>query len=113
MGEYANERINNYLSGRWGTPLPQRTYATTTRSAIAGNRFSIVEVKFGKTNRLPGTKLIVCDQNEEFYWVWAAKKVTGIAKNVCTVLQSDLSLNQALAAMGRKPYGPPPAEEDI
>lgn len=107
MGEFANEHVNNFLSGRWGIPLPTpRVYPTTTRGAIAGNRFSVVEVAGGNTNRIPGTKLVVCARDEKFYWVWASQKVTGIAKDVCKVLHDDLALNDALAKLGRKPYLP-------
>lgn len=106
MGEYADYAIQGYLSGRRGMPIPrQREYPTTTRSAIAGNLFHIVEVKGCNTNRVPGTKLIVCDSSETAYWVWASGKVTGIAKDVCTVLEANLSLSVALARLKRKPYG--------
>lgn len=111
MGEISDEHVNNFASGRWGIPLPKvREYPTTTRAAIAGERFSIVEVIGGKTNRLPGMRLVVCEHNEANYWVWASSGVTGIAKAVCKVLESDLPLNAALAKMGRKAYGQPPID---
>lgn len=106
MGEYAEQHIENYISGRWGSRMPApREYPTTTRAAIAGQRFHIVEVVHGKTNRFPGTQLVVCDNTEENYWVWASKGVTGIRKDVCKVIDADLSLADALARTGRKPYG--------
>lgn len=107
MGDIADRHVENFASGRWGMPLPkERTYPTTTRAAIADQRFSIVEVVGGRTNRIPGTRLIVCDHDEANYWVWASKGVTGIAKAVCKVLEFDLPLNAALAKAGRKAYGP-------
>ena len=106
MGEYADLHIEQYISGRFGIPLPkQREYPTTTKAAIADRFFHIVEVTGVNTNRMPGTKLVVCDHNELSYWVWTSKGVTGIGKNVCTVLEANLSLNDALARTGRKPYG--------
>lgn len=105
MGEYADYEVQRYLSGNRGMPVGrQREFPTTTRSAIAGNLFHIVEVKGGNTNRIPGTKLIVCDNTETTYWVWASNKVTGIAKDVCKVLEANLPLSVALARLKRKPY---------
>jgi len=109
MGDIANEHVGNFLSGRWGIPIPpKREYPTTTRAAIAGQRFHIVEVAGGGTNRVQGTKLVVCDNTPETYWVWASKGVTGIKKEHCRVIEADLSLADALARTGRKPYTPPP-----
>jgi hypothetical protein len=34
-----------------------------------------------QTNRLPGTKLVVCDKDDVGYWVWTRKGVSGIAKS--------------------------------
>jgi hypothetical protein len=105
MGEYADLHIEQYTSGRFGSPMPkQREYPKTTKAAIAGNRFHIVEVVHGNTSRLPGQKLVVCDNTEKGYWVWASSGVSGIAKDVCKVLEADLSLADALARTGRKPY---------
>lgn len=107
MGEYAEQHIENYINGRWGIPMPKpREYPTTTKAAIASQRFHIVEVTGGSTNRFPGTKLVVCDNTEESYWVWASKGVTGIRKAVCKVLDANLSLAEALSRAGRKPYTP-------
>ncbi|MCZ8255170.1 MAG: hypothetical protein O9327_05860 [Polaromonas sp.] len=114
MGEISDEHVNNFASGRWGIPLPKvREYPTTTRAAIAGQRFSIVEVIGGKTNRVPGMRLVVCEHDEANYWVWASSGVTGIAKVVCKVLESDLPLNAALAKTGRKSYGASPREDQV
>ena len=108
MGDIANDHVNNFLSGRWGIPLPKpREYPRTTKAAIAGRRFSIVEVVGGKTNRVPGTRLVVCDNDETSYWVWASRDVSGIAKDVCKVLHADLALADALARTGRKAYVAP------
>lgn len=105
MGDIANHHVNMLTSGRWGIPQPsRREFPKTTKAAIAGQRFSVVEVTGGRTNRIPGTKLVVCDQDDTTYWVWASKDVTGIAKDVCKVLHADLALNEALSKMGRKVY---------
>lgn len=105
MGEIADQHVGKFASGSWGTRLPlQREYPKTTRAAIAGQRFSTVEVVGGRTNRIPGTKLVVCDQDATTYWVWASAGVTGIAKDVCKVLDAGLTLNEALAKLGRKLY---------
>jgi len=107
MGEYAEQHIENYINGRWGMSMPkQHEYPKTTKAAIADRVFHIVEVMVSsKTNRLPGTKLVVCDNTDELYWVWASKEVTGIRKDVCKVLEANLPLADALARTGRKPYG--------
>lgn len=107
MGYEADRMIGNFISGRWGIPLGKRStkvHARTTRSAIAHQLFSIVEVTGLATNRIQGTKLIVCDQDEQTYWVWASSGVTGIRKSVCTVLHADLPLADALQRLKRKPY---------
>ena len=110
MGDYADQRIEQYISGRRGMPLPkQREYPKTTKAAIAGQLFHVVEVKPGmgmKTNRTAGMKLVVCDRDESSYWVWASQQVSGIAKDVCAVLEANLTLADALARTGRKAYGP-------
>lgn len=113
MGDIANDHVNNFLSGRWGTPIPKHPeLPTISRSAIAHMRFKIVEVVGGKTNRFPGTKLVVCEQNAAAYWVWASSKVTGIAKAVCRDVTEEMSLNEALRALGRRPYAvSAPAEQ--
>lgn len=111
MGEYANQHVSNFTSGRWGMPLPkQREYPKTTRAAIAGARFKVVEVVGGATNRMPGTKLVVTENGETSYWVWASSGVTGISQAVCKTIEADLSLDQALAKLGRKPYQPKPTD---
>ncbi|HDR9103665.1 hypothetical protein [Paraburkholderia sp. A3RO-2L] len=112
MGEYAELHIEQYISGRFGVRVPQaREYPKTSKAAIADRLFHIVEVKPGtgmKTNRTPGMKLVVCDNTEELYWVWASNEVNGIRKDVCTVLEANLPLAEALSRTGRKPYGPKP-----
>jgi hypothetical protein len=117
MGEYAEMHIEQYISGRFGIPMPKKTpvYPKTTKAAIAGQLFHIVEVKAGmgmKTNRTPGMKLVVCDNTEDLYWVWASNEVNGIRKDVCTVLEANLPLSEALARAGRKPYGPKPVKAE-
>ncbi|WP_157639880.1 hypothetical protein [Burkholderia ubonensis] len=115
MGEYAEQHIENYIRGRFGIPMPkQREYPKTSKAAIAGQLFHIVEVKPGmgmRTNRTAGMKLVVCDRDETSYWVWASQQVSGIAKDVCTVLEANLPLSEALAKSGRKPYGPKPSQQ--
>ena len=108
MGEYADLQIEAFFAGRMGSHIPKpREFPQTSRHAIANERFKIVEVtNTAQTNRLRGTKLIVCDQDDTYYWVWASQKVTGIAKAACSTLKDDLTLNDALAALGRKPYVP-------
>jgi hypothetical protein len=104
MGSIAEAHIGNYLSGRWGLPVSNRQFPKTSRASIADNRFLIVEVVSTKTNRSLGTRLIVCEQNETTYWVWASAKVTGIAKAVCKPVSTEMTLNEALTTLGRKPY---------
>jgi hypothetical protein len=107
MGEYADMHIEKYLSGRFGIRVPTpREYPTTTKAAIAERAFHIVQVKPGRTNRSAGSKLVVCDNDAESFWVWASSSVTGIRKDVCTVLEANLTLADALARTGRKPYVP-------
>lgn len=107
MGEYAEMYLERHLSGRFGIRVaPPREYPKTTKAAIAGNKFHIVEVTSFKSNRSRGTKLVVCDNDEASYWVWASNAVTGIRKDACTVLVADLPLADALAQTGRKPYKP-------
>ena len=107
MGEYADLYTERYLSGRLGMRVaPPRVYPTTTKAAIAENKFHIVEVTSFKTNRSRGSKLVVCDHDDESYWVWASNAVTGIRKDACTVLVADLPLADALERTGRKPYKP-------
>lgn len=107
MGEISDLHIRNFEDGRWAADrvqTAQRTYPTARREDIAGNRFAVVRVVGGRTNRMPGTLLIVCDQNDEHYWVWTSKGVTGIAKAVCQVICNDLSLQEALTRLNRKPW---------
>jgi hypothetical protein len=107
MGEYAEQYLDRYLSGRFGIRVAKpREYPKTTKAAIAGNKFHIVEVTSFNTNRSRGSKLVVCDNDEKSYWVWASNSVTGIQKDACTVLEADLTLADALARTGRKPYSP-------
>lgn len=48
MGEYAEQNIENYISGRWGMRVEKpRMYPTTTKAAIADRPFHIVTVKAG------------------------------------------------------------------
>lgn len=117
MGEYAEQHIEGYIQGRFGIPCPKaRVYEQISKAEIAHLPFSIVEVNEDaghKTNREPGSKLVVCDKDDSTYWVWASKKVTGIAKGVCTVLEANLPLADALARTGRKSYGPAQPETGI
>jgi hypothetical protein len=107
MGEFAELHIQRYMSGRFGIPMPKaREYPKTTKAAIAGNKFHIVEVTSFETNRSRGMKLVVCDNDAETYWVWASSSVTGIRKVDCKVLEADLTLADALERTGRKPYKP-------
>lgn len=107
MGEYAEQYLERYLSGRFGIPAGKpREYPKTTKAAIAGNKFHIVEVTSFNTNRSRGMKLVVCDNDATTYWVWASSSVTGIRKEDCKVLEADLTLDDALARTGRKPYKP-------
>jgi hypothetical protein len=114
MGEYAEQYMEQYISGRFGVRVPQqREYPKMSKAAIADRLFHIVEVMPGmgmKTNRTPGMKLVVCDNTDELYWVWASSEVSGIRKDVCKVLEADLPLAEALARTGRKPYGPKPQQ---
>lgn len=96
MGEIANYYVSMYSSGAWGVPIgKKREFPTTTKQAIKDNVFYVVEVIGGNTNRVVGTKLIVCDNTEESYWVYASNGVTGIQKNVCKVLSPLLTLLEA------------------
>lgn len=107
MGEIADSHIRNFASGRWGSRIPEpREYPKTTKAAIAGRRFAIVEVTGFKTVRSIGSKLVVTDNEAmpESYWVWQSKQVTGIRKDQCTVLEADLAIDDALAKTGRKLY---------
>lgn len=105
MGEYADQMIAGYLSGRRGIPIGKgREYEKVSRSAIAHQRFKVVTVIGGRTNRMPGTKLVVTEKDETTYHVWASNAVTGIAKAVCQTLKEDMSLNEALGYLGRKLY---------
>lgn len=123
MGDEADFLIERYyLSERACNPLRDRplrnrsfqdrpTHPTTTRAAIADKEFKIAVVLGGKegpalmrTNRLPGTKLIVCDNTEDTFWVWASSGITGIHKGSVKVVENGLSINEALSALGRKPY---------
>jgi hypothetical protein len=104
MGSIAEAHVANFLSGRWGLPMDTRQFPKTSRASIADNRFLIVEVVGVKTNRTLGTRLVVCEQNETTYWVWASAKVTGIAKAVCKPVSNEMTLNEALNVLGRKPY---------
>ncbi|RQR65379.1 hypothetical protein DIE18_02540 [Burkholderia sp. Bp9125] len=109
MGEYAELYMEQYISGRFGMPVQkQREFPKISKAEIADRPFYIVEVTGGNTTRLPGQKLVVCDNTEEGYWVWTAKGVSGISKTVCKVLEANLPLAQALARTGRKPYGGAP-----
>lgn len=107
MGEYANYAIKGMLSGRHpvGPAVSSRVYPTTKKAEIAHKLFHVVEVIGGNTNRMRGTMLIVCDQDESSYWVWTSSGVSGIAKDVCRVVQANMALSVALASRGRKPYG--------
>lgn len=107
MGEFADLHIEQFINRRWGMPIPPaQAYASVSRADIAERQFKIVEVVGGRTNRLPGTKLVVTDKDDSNYHVWARKQVTGIAKSVCKTLGDDMALNEALKSLGRRPYGP-------
>ena len=114
MGDIADEHISRFASGAWGTRIHEpKVYPKTTKAAIAHQLFKIVMTLDGQqghpavqTNRIPGTRLIVCDnsENEEAYWVWASQGVTGIHKGCCKALREGLTIHEALAALGRKPW---------
>lgn len=113
MGYHADRHVENYASGRWGMPCPGTSFAPISikKPDIAGERFKIVEVVGSpttSTNRTLGSKLIVCDCSEkpDRYLIWASKSVTAISKEVCRTLKEDLSINEALTELGRKPYKP-------
>lgn len=107
MGEIADLHVRNFTAGRWGQSLPvQREHPRTTKAAIRDKSFSVVEVIGGRTNRIVGTKLVVCDNDDANFWVWASNKVTGIAKDVCKVLEAGLTVEEALqrrTALSRRP----------
>lgn len=87
-------------------PLPRM--ASTTKSDLANRRFSVVEVVGGRTNRMRGTRLVVCENTETTYWVWAARGVTTILKEACRQVEANLSLDAALAKAQRKVSMAPP-----
>lgn len=113
MGDIADRHVDNFASGRWGVPMRSGpAHPTISRAEIAEREFKIVLVlgdRWGTpevpTNRIPGTKLVVCNKDENSYWVWARERVTGIHKKSCKVLSEGHTLNQALALLGRKLYG--------
>ncbi len=106
MGEIADYHVNMFASGRWGMPIPkQREYAKTSKETIKNQRFNIVKVISEiHSNRFYGTVLVVTEQNEDFYWVWASNKVTGIAKKACETLEENLDVQSALEIRKTK-YG--------
>jgi hypothetical protein len=111
MGDIADSHVRNFTSGRWGMRVPvQREYPKTTKAAIAARRFSIVEVTGFRTNRSLGMRLVVTENDAEFYWVWTSKEITGIAIDQCKVIECNLDLNDALAKTNRKLYN---ASNDI
>ena len=96
MGEIADHRVSMYCSGAWGMPVGRElNFPRTTKEEIKDSIFFIVEVVGFNTNRVRGTKLIVCEQNEDTYWVWTSKGVTGIRKEVCRVISEGMSIEQA------------------
>ncbi len=112
------------LFERYGIPLPEEyqsfiedededassssnngsEYPKAKKHRLAFERFSIVELHSDTTRRRKGMKLIVCEQSSTHYWVWASKKITGIKKCVCDVIYKNLSIDEALIKMGKKPY---------
>lgn len=107
MGEIADLHVRNFTSGRWGMRIAaQREFPTTTKAAIAGHRFSIVKITGFRTGRKYGSKLVVTENDETSYWVWASSAVTGIARDQCEVVEADLDLSEALLKTGRKAYKP-------
>lgn len=104
MGENSDRHVSMYTSGKWGIPIPPaREYPRTTKEAIKDCVFSIVKtLNNGKSNRMPGEILLVTDQNEDFYWVWASKQVTGIAKAACEILETGLSIQEAIETRQQK-----------
>lgn len=96
MGEMADYNVGMFTSGKWGSFIGSgKTYDKTTKEAIKDSVFFVVEVIGFKTNRVRGTKLIVCEQNECFYWVWTSKGVTGIGKDQCKILSEGMSVRKA------------------
>lgn len=93
MGEIADYHVNMYSSGKWGVPLnKKKSYQTITKNEIKDREFYVVEVIGGNTNRVMGTKLIVCENTETSWWVYASSGVTGISKSVCKTLTEGMSL---------------------
>lgn len=96
MGEIANYNVEMYTSGKWGMPIHEgKVYDKTSKEEIKDKTFFVVEVTGFKTNRIRGTKLIVCEQNDNFYWVWTSKGVTGIGKDQCKVISEGMSISEA------------------
>lgn len=96
MGDIADYHVSMYSGGVWGVPVAKkRVFPSTTKDAIKDSIFYVVEVIGGNTNRVLGTKLVVCDNTEESYWVYTSSGVTGIQKNVCKVLSKPLTLSEA------------------
>lgn len=96
MGEIADRHVDMYSSGVWGIPIGRKlNFPRTSKEEIKNSIFFIAEVVGFNTNRVRGTKLIVCEQNEDTYWVWTSKGVTGIRKEVCRVISEGMSIEQA------------------
>lgn len=96
MGDVSDYHVERYSSSAWGIPVGKsRKFPTTTKQAIKDLMFMVVEVVGGNTNRIVGTKLVVCENTEDNYWVWANSGVTGIAKSVCKVLSPPMSVTDA------------------
>ena len=96
MGDISDYHVHMLSAGKLGIPIyKKRNFPTTTKEAIKDCTFYVVEVIHGNTNRIPGTKLIVCENKEDSYWVYTSKKVTGISKDVCKILSPPLSLDLA------------------
>lgn len=96
MGEIADYHVNMYSSGKWGVPLDKKkSYQTITKNEIKDREFYVVEVVGGNTNRVRGSKLIVCENTEGSWWIYASNGVTGISKSVCKILSEGMSLSDA------------------
>lgn len=108
MGEQADYNVAKYSTGQWGLPIPEkRNRINPSKNELRNRVFSIVKVSGVNTNRIHGTKLVVCDADAETYYVWASNGVTGIRKDQCTVIESYLAISIALKRLNRRTFETP------